>query len=244
MKASFAHAISRLTGYLDALSLRERALIFIATIAVLITLGTTLLFPPLRAKQTAIQMQLHAQRAQLQALRSQIDDMTSGKMLDADAINRKQLAELEAQFHQEVGSVPGNSLGVVNPRDMVRLVKQMLEHNRSLQLLSVESLPEKPVINNAQAAGDAQGGTTTPAGPTTDGSAVAPAQPSAILYRHALRIQLQGRYLDVLRYLQALERLPWHVYWGKVEYDTGKYPLARVTLVIYTLSLDKASIGV
>jgi len=64
------------------------------------------------------------------------------------------------------------------------------------------------------------------------------------MYKHGLRIQLSGQYPDILRYLGALEALPWKVFWGEVQLQTEKYPVSRVTLVIYTLSLDEAWIGV
>ena len=57
--------------------------------------------------------------------------------------------------------------------------------------------------------------------------------------RYELRLELEGSYLGTLRYLRALEALPWKFFWESVDYEVIEYPLARVTLQIYTLGLLK-----
>jgi MSHA biogenesis protein MshJ len=55
---------------------------------------------------------------------------------------------------------------------------------------------------------------------------------------------VKGRYADIARYLHTLERLNWRVVWGEVKLETVQYPTTTATLTLYTLSLDKAWIGV
>jgi MSHA biogenesis protein MshJ len=55
-----------------------------------------------------------------------------------------------------------------------------------------------------------------------------------------MRIELKGQYLDIVRYLRALESMPAKVFWGEVQFESEKYPVSRITLVIYTISLNKA----
>jgi MSHA biogenesis protein MshJ len=38
--------------------------------------------------------------------------------------------------------------------------------------------------------------------------------------------------------MEALERLPVQLFWGKATLDAQEYPKARLTLTLYTLSLD------
>ena len=50
---------------------------------------------------------------------------------------------------------------------------------------------------------------------------------------------LQGRYLDLLTYLNALEALPWQIFWSQAQMDARDYTAVRVTVTVFTLSLDK-----
>ena len=57
--------------------------------------------------------------------------------------------------------------------------------------------------------------------------------------RYELRLELQGSYLGTLRYLRALEALPWKFFWEEVNFEVMEHPKGRVTLDIYTLGLLK-----
>ena len=50
---------------------------------------------------------------------------------------------------------------------------------------------------------------------------------------------LEGRYLDVLAYLEALEALPWRFYWRRLELTTTRYPLNRVRVELGTVSMGR-----
>ncbi len=59
------------------------------------------------------------------------------------------------------------------------------------------------------------------------------------LYKHGIRLQLEGGYFDVYQYLKALEALPRHFYWKQFDYQVKAYPGAVVEMEIYTLSTSK-----
>lgn len=62
-------------------------------------------------------------------------------------------------------------------------------------------------------------------------------------YRHGLEIELEGSYADCLRYLSAIEALPWRLYWQVLDVETLEYPTNRVRLEVSTLSLNEEWIG-
>jgi len=53
--------------------------------------------------------------------------------------------------------------------------------------------------------------------------------------RYELELELEGDYLETLRYLRALEALPWRVFWESISLEIVEYPTASVSLDIYTL---------
>jgi MSHA biogenesis protein MshJ len=47
-----------------------------------------------------------------------------------------------------------------------------------------------------------------------------------------------------LHYLEAVERLPWHLYWTRLDFSVDEYPSNDVVIELTTLSLDEEWIGV
>jgi MSHA biogenesis protein MshJ len=56
---------------------------------------------------------------------------------------------------------------------------------------------------------------------------------------HPVELVVEGDYLSVLAYLEALERLPWRMHWQRLELKAGVYPVNRVRIVIGALSLSR-----
>lgn len=69
-------------------------------------------------------------------------------------------------------------------------------------------------------------------------SSVPASKAREMLYRHGVEMVLQGSYPDMVAYMEALERLPVQLFWGKAQLDARSYPDAKLTLTLYTLSLD------
>ena len=77
--------------------------------------------------------------------------------------------------------------------------------------------------------------------PAAEDSAAAPGQAPApaLLYRHGVEVTVRGNYLDMIDYMSALEAMPTRLFWGRAQLDVEAYPAARLTLTLYTLSLDR-----
>jgi MSHA biogenesis protein MshJ len=64
------------------------------------------------------------------------------------------------------------------------------------------------------------------------------------IYRHGLRLELEGSYDDTLQYIERLEQLPWGLVWETLDIQMQDYPRARIVLHLYTLSLQEEWLGV
>ncbi len=213
---------------LDALSLRERGIIFVAVMVAIYSVAANALFPPLNAEQTRLTKELATKRTQVQTFESQIQASLAKSAEDPDAANRLKLAELEKQLKSTEESLSAITSRLVPPKEMTRMVEQILARNRRLEVVRMESLPAEPL----RPAGDeARQGTAK--GQTRVLTA----------YRQGMRIELKGEYLDVLAYLHELEQLPWKVFWGQISLQTEQYPVSRVVLHIYTLSTREGVIA-
>jgi MSHA biogenesis protein MshJ len=54
-----------------------------------------------------------------------------------------------------------------------------------------------------------------------------------------VELTARGSYLDMVDYMAALEALPTQLFWGRAQLDVEEYPTVRLTLTLYTLSLDE-----
>ena len=52
-----------------------------------------------------------------------------------------------------------------------------------------------------------------------------------------ISLTLKGTYSSIFDYLKRIEALEWSVFWEDVEYSVDQYPVAKVTIQLYTLSI-------
>ena len=227
MKTAMPESIQRVGARIDAMTLRERTIMFVSLLVGLFLLADQVLFPGLRSQQKQLEKETSDQLAQLNTINDQITRMVAENTEDPDVLLRSRLVELKQRYAALETSSADITRGLVSPREMARLAQTLLRDNSGLQLVKAENLPAEAI--SLTEAEDAQPGTPV-AGPS--------------VYRHGLRLEVKGRYADIVRYLHTLERLNWRVMWGEVKLETGQYPSSTATLTLYTLSLDKAWIGV
>ncbi len=221
--------IKKLGDRMDDMALRERGLIFVALLVVLYVVATNFLFTPLQTEQATLKKQLQSTHSQTQKLETQLQAILEQSASDPDKINRAKLEALQEKLGTIDASLAETTAGLVSPQEMAKLVEQILKKNRRLKLVKVENLRPRPL--GVQSEDDEEG----PA---------AAEQSDQAVYQHGMRIQLEGRYVDFVEYLEALEALPWKVFWGQAALETDDYPVSTLTLVLYTLSLREGWIGV
>ena len=62
-------------------------------------------------------------------------------------------------------------------------------------------------------------------------------------YIHPVKLVLSGNYFDIEAYLSRLEALPVKYYWRNFHYEVKKYPIAELSIEVYTLGSSKGFIG-
>jgi MSHA biogenesis protein MshJ len=146
----------------------------------------------------------------------------AGGAPDASSPAGSRLVMLRQQLKGLDDTLAQTTTGLVSPKEMARLVEQVLSRNRRLTVVKVESLPATPLVDVAAGATAGQAG----------------------VYKHGMRIELRGNYLDILAYLKALESLSWRVFWGQASLQSDGQSASRFTLQIYTLSTHESWIGI
>jgi len=209
---------------LNAVTLRERLIIFAALLGAIIYVWYALLMQPLTKQKSLLQNEISEKQTQINGVVKLIKQVQQGKKLNPRAEKQARIASLKFDIDKVNDRLKHMTGGMIEPTQMTKVLQGILAHNTNLELVSVESLGTKPLIDN----GDKKPKDST----------------IAQVYMHGVRIKFKGGYLDMLSYLKALERLPWRLFWNDIDYDVKDYPEAYGTLDVYTLSLKEGWIGV
>ena len=240
----------KLSTRLDAMTLRERVMVFGAVAAIIIFLAYTMALEPLLARQSALLAQVNQQQNQIAGIDTEITQKASAFVLDPDAAGHRHLQDVRQQINDAGAALRAMQKGLVPPDRIAPLLEQLLHGNGKLRLLSMKTLPVTGLSEGGFAADDKS---AKPPADTAALSSVPPAagaqasarpvtppptKPHELLYRHGVEIELQGAYGDMVNYMAALEALPAQLFWGKARLDAQQYPNATLTLTLYTMSLD------
>lgn len=186
---------------IDALSLRERAILFVSIAAVLAALFDTLVLTPQAARARQRSEAQARQAAEMTALREQFiaqsrsADEPAGQLRHQLEAARAERTRLDDQLRQAGSLSAGEGLSAV--------LQRLLARQPGLVLERLTLLEDTPVVAPAA---------SSPA------AAQRPALPVMVgMNWQGVELQVQGRYADAQRYLQALERELPGLRWGEMQ---------------------------
>lgn len=217
----------KLREFIDAKSLRERALLFAGVAGLIVFVVYTMLLGPLFAKQVKLRQQISQQNNNISGIEAEIQATIVAFQRDPDAAERARLNAVKTETAILSANLNAMQSSLVPPERIGAVLQSILKSNKRLRLLGLNNLPAVSMRDAEQPVAGA---------PAKTGDALLA---SNVVYRHGVEVTLSGNYLDMVDYMVALEAMPSRLYWGKAKLDVEEYPDARLTLTLYTLSLDK-----
>jgi MSHA biogenesis protein MshJ len=212
-------SIKRLATTIDALSLRERAMIAAVSLMVLWAAWQTLLMSPMTRERKQLAERTELARSSLQALNASILSLAEQSATDPLAEQRLQLEQLSEQRLQLDRQIANATSSLVDPQQMGEVLEAILARQQGLRTLSLGSLPVEPLGEDS-------------------GAGVPP------IYRHGIALEVQGEYLEVLKFLRELDALPWEFIWTGLELRVDEEGRRHTRLILHTLSLKRGWLGV
>jgi MSHA biogenesis protein MshJ len=209
--------IKRYAERIDAASLRERAMIFLALALGLIFVANAALIEPLRTKQKRLTAENQQRQQELQTLQAALQRLVQGAGQDTDSLNRARQAALREELARFNAKIQQEQRRFTPPDRMRAMLGELFERNKQLTLVDLKTLPVTPLGTTRAGAANNQG-----------------------LFRHGIELTVSGAYPDLYEYLRTLERLPAQLYWGRAELSVSEYPSSTLKLTLYTLSFDRA----
>ena len=232
----------RYAAKIDGLGLRERILVFLGAVAILIELVNVTMLSQQFAKEAELSRQIKEDQSQIAGIQAEIRTALETFNHNPDSAKRAQLNQIKGQLTQMGSSLQDMQKGLVSPDKMTAMLDDIFKQNGKLRLVSLRTLPatgltEGEAHDGKDAVKDAAKDAAKPA---SGAAGKAGAHGAAdLVYKHGVEIVVEGNYLDLVAYMTALEGLPWQIYWGKAKLTVDESFKPSLTLTLYTLSLDK-----
>jgi MSHA biogenesis protein MshJ len=202
---------------IDALSVRERLLVMITALVLIAALWQTLLMQPLSARASENRAELAALEERISAANRSLEEQILQLAGGSDQ-QRLRVASLRKRIDEINATLGNHASELIDPSEMAQVLEGVLKEQSRLTLVRIRN--------------------------TTPEFLSAEDDPSAVtFYRHGLEIEVEGSYAACLEYLDAIEALPWRLYWQVLELDVIDYPQNRIRIEVGTLSLDEEWIG-
>lgn len=216
---------AKIVSLVDAATLRERLLLFIAVAVVLTAIADSLVISPVAERERKLRAAIAGYQTELDTIENYIRTTVNARGVDPDAPTRArrqslvdQLARLDVRIAQEQERFTA-------PERMRDVLEETLRATRDVRLLQLKSLPVETLAE------------------VTPGSSGRAVVERTRIFRHGFELTVSGGYADLHAYLRQLEKHP-RVYWGKAVLAVDEYPRSTLTLTVYTLSLDRIWIQV
>ncbi len=193
---------------------RERGILLVGGVIVVFLVGFSLIDSSF-SRQRVLAGDIDQLRADTAITKQQSEVIGIQLAEDLDVQARARIAELTKKTRDIEKQMRKSGGGLVPPERMAEFLQKILEPNKGVQLVGLKTLPVSPVRGGKQ------------------GDQV------ANVYKHGVEISLQGRYRDLLKSLERLEKLPWQMLWSEARMDARAYPAVRITVTVFTLSLDE-----
>ncbi len=215
--------VQEVAARIDALTLRERAFVLAAILAVVGGLWEASLAGPLQGREQRASLKVENLSQRLGQLNESMSATAAG-LTDGAPNRMERLQVLRRHLQETEESVRIFTSDLIDPTQMRIVLEELLQAQRGLRLISLSNLDVRPLV---EADEDSERSDDSPR-----------------LYRHGLVLVLEGAFLDCLAYLRSVEALPWQLYWSRLELEADDFPVNRILVELHTLSLEEEWIGV
>jgi len=200
--------INRLITRFENLSLRERGLVLLVIMGLIYAIWDFLLMQPLEEQRLHLSSLLQYKQKHLNTLNQTIQELKNPRSIEPET-NNNTINDLREQLLYQENNIKFLASTLISPQNMLRMLKSVLAQQTSLTLLKLETQISQPLSE---------------------------INPAAKMFKHSLRLEFSGDYMDILTYVRFLEDLPWKLYWDELDIVINNYPSTHITLTVYTFS--------
>ena len=177
---------------------------------------------------------------------------------DPNVVLKKEIAQYENKLTNVDEDLLKLTSDLIDPVQMRYALLELLKLQKGVKLVSFEVMPVQPLwLEKSSTSINENNDTVSQVAPSENPSvqSTTALQKTQVnekeskanslgLYRHTIKLTLQGRYFDLRDYLIQLEGLSWTFFWQQFEYQLIEYPKSELHIEIYSLSTEQEFIGV
>ena len=222
---------------LEALSLRERAMVLLGAPLMLVVAGELLVFGPVGKEAAEARTQADRQQDELKALSA----VLAAQPVVAPLPGADQLLSQRNALQGQIDAARTITASVDQTVDWGTVVRATVSGTPGLTLTQLKTMPVELVFApsmakpatapSARAGAAAAGAEARVPAPAAGAGAVGEA-----IYRHRAELTVKGNFGTLLGYLQTLQRVPGDLRWERLQINVVAYPQASVQLTLHTLS--------
>jgi MSHA biogenesis protein MshJ len=212
--------VRRYADRIDAMSLRERALIFAAAAVAIVAITENALFEPILRRQKLNSQTIQQQGEEVRTMQLQVQAYAQARAGDSANARRQRLEERRIEAAALDRQLAAKQSELVTPERMAKMLSEIVKRNPDIELVSLRTLAPTG-LNQPLAA------------------APGPVPGDLAMYRHGIEITVSGNYLRMLNYVSQLESLPARIVWGNMDLQAVSYPVVTLKITLYTFSPEK-----
>jgi len=216
--------------------LRERAIISVLAIVITWGLFKAFLISEINKKTAALSQRMESAEMDIKKLTAQ--EMVLAKALDDDpnVHKKQQILALERRLSSLDKKLEALSVGLISAENLTIVLRDVVKSISTLTLVGMQTLEssELKIQGEQDELDNLESSTFTSKQKEEDIG----------IFKHSVVVVLEGQYFDVVKYLAALEKLPWKIYWQEIDYEVIQYPQAKIMIEVYTLSTEHGVLGV
>lgn len=216
--------------------LRERAIISVLAIVITWGLFKVFLISDINKKTAALSQRMESAEMDIKKLTAQ--EMVLAKALDDDpnVHKKQQILALDRRLSSLDKKLEALSVGLISAENLTIVLRDVVKSISTLTLVGMQTLESSELkIQGEQDEQDNLGSSTFTSKQKEEDIGI---------FKHSVVVVLEGQYFDVVKYLAALEKLPWKIYWQEIDYEVIQYPQAKIMIEVYTLSTEHGVLGV
>lgn len=220
MSSAVQREYLKLSEKYQHITLREQLLVLLCGLVAVVLFTYTLLIGPVIESANKLDKSANIISKEITGLSEQVSQLSVKLEADPDAPINARVQALQEQIQKINQQLAEQTKNLVPANKMAGVLESVLADSKGLRLVELQSIAPVAILMD-----DKENQQTG-------------------LYRHGVALEFEGSYFDIQGYLTKLESLPWQFYWKKFDYLVAEYPTATVKLEIYTLSTNKAFIGI
>lgn len=206
--------------WLDQRNSRESVLIFLVGFSLIYLLWNLLFELPLHHKREILEKQnqdlMRDLEVQKQSLNS-IERIIASSSFTQNLTRKDQLSKQTRSVGKELQNL---ELSFVPVQWLSQITNDLIAQQAEVVLISMKTFSQEPWLK-------------------TTGVKMHFLANMQDVYQHKMEVEFRGSYFNTIAFLNHLEKLPWHLYWDRLDYQVLAYPEAKVVARFYVLSNQK-----